>query len=173
MTNDPSHPMKATETEKFRSLLKSFDTAVLVTHADAIHLRSRPMVIAHVDDNGDLWFITDDHSAKVHEIEEETRVHVVCQNGRDSCVAVSGLAYLVRDRVKVKEFWKTPFRVWFPEGAEDPNIVLIRVAGEQGEYWDNTGIKRFTYLYRAVKAVLTGTVPEVTEGRQHGQVTLD
>jgi hypothetical protein len=46
------------------------------------------------------------------------------------------------------------------------------VAGEEGEYWDNTGVKRFTYLYRALKAVATGTTPEITEGRQHGHVHL-
>ena len=164
--------MKPTDTEKFRDLLKTFDTAVLVTHSEPGALRARPMVVAHVDDNCDLWFITDEHSAKVQEIAEDTRVHVIGQNGRNSCVSISGRAFLARNPEKVREFWKTAYRVWFPEGPDDPSIILIRVAVHEGEYWDNTHVKRFTYLYRAVKAVLTGTTPEITEGKQHGHVDL-
>ncbi len=164
--------MKQTDTEKFHDLLEGFDTAMLITHHENGHLRSRPMVVVHVDDNCDLWFITDEHSAKVHEIEEDKRVHVVCQNGRNSCASISGRAALVRDPVRVREYWKSAYRVWFPQGVEDPSIVLIRVSGDEAEYWDNTGIKRFTYLYRALKAVATGTTPEITEGQQHGHIHL-
>jgi general stress protein 26 len=165
--------MKQTESEKFHELLKGFDTAVLVTHAGDGRLRARPMVVAQIDDNCDLWFITDEHSAKVHEIANDTRVHVIGQKGRDSCASISGRAFLVHDRARVRELWKTAYRVWFPQGVDDPSIVLVRVAGEEAEYWDNTGIKRFSYLYRAVKAVLTQTKPEVEEGRQHGHVRLE
>ena len=164
--------MKRTQPEKFYGLLKNYDTAVLITHGQETHFRARPMVIARVEDNCDLWFITSEDSAKVHEIEVDTRVHVVCQKGRTSCVSISGHASLVRDRAKTQELWKSAFQVWFPQGADDPNIVLIHVAGEHGEYWDNTGVNRLTYAYRAIKAVATGTVPEITEGEQHGRVNL-
>src|SRR5690349_13946276 len=135
--------MKQTESEKFRDLLQTFDTAVLVTHTDNGCLRARPMVVADVDNKCDIWFITDEDSAKVHEIAEDTRVHIVAQKGRDSCVSLSGRAFLVRDRERIRGLWKTAFRVWFPQGAEDPSIALIRVAGDEAEYWDNTGAKRF------------------------------
>jgi general stress protein 26 len=164
--------MEKTQTKHFRNLLRTFDTAVLITHGQQTHFSSRPMVIALVEDNCDLWFITNEDSAKVHEIEADTRCHVVCQNGRSSCATVSGHACIVRDRVTINELWKPGYRIWYPQGLNDPSIVLIQVTGEHGEYWDNTGAKGITYMYRAIRAVVTGTTPEVTEGEQHGHVDL-
>lgn len=164
--------MKPTETEKFRELLETFDTAVLITHDQHSALRARPMMVAQIDEQCDLWFITGEDSAKLHEIESDTRVQVICQNGKTSCISIAGRASLHRDRTKIRDLWKAAYRVWFPKGVEDPNIVLIRVAGEQGEYWDNTGMNQVTYAYRAMKALATGTTPEVTEGKQHGHVEL-
>jgi general stress protein 26 len=164
--------MKPTELETFRDLLRDFDTAVLMTYDRQKRFRARPMAIAHVEDNCDLWFITNEDSAKVHEIEANTRVHVTCQNGRSSCLSISGHASLSRDRLKIREIWKPPFRIWFPEGEEDPNIVLIHVKGEQGEYWDSTWTEGLLYAYQAIKAVVTGTTPKIVEGEQHGKVRL-
>lgn len=57
--------MKSTQTNNFRDLLCEFETAVLVTHTEGI-LRARPMAIAQIEDNCDLWFITGEATAKVH-----------------------------------------------------------------------------------------------------------
>lgn len=164
--------MNPTEFEIFRGLLRGYDTAVLITHGRETGFRARPMMIAHVDDNADLWFITSEDSAKIHEIESNTRVHVICQNGSSSCLSVSGRASLSRERIKIRDLWKPTFRVWFPQGEADPNIVLIHVMGEQGEFWDNSGTEGLTYMYEAVKAVITGTTPKIREGEQHGHVNL-
>ncbi len=175
--NKPGHSPHAIsspgdQTEKFFQLLTGFDTAVLLTHGTQSLFCARPMVIAQVDDNCDLWFLTGADSAKVHEIETDTRVHVVCQEGRTRCVSISGRATLENDRARVRDLWKAPFRVWFPLGVDDPNLVLIHVRGEVGEYWDNKGLNRLAYAYQALKAAATGTTPEVIEGKQHGRVNL-
>lgn len=164
--------MKPTDHERFHALLKDFDTAVLITRGGETDFRARPMAIARVEADCDLWFITAADSAKVHEIEQDTRVHVVCQKGWTSCVSITGRASLHRDRAEIRKVWKTPYQVWFPGGVDDPNIVLIHFAGEHGEYWDNTGMNRLLYSYKAIKALATGTTPEVEEGNQHGHVTL-
>ncbi len=164
--------MEKSETEHFCDLLKAFDTAVLITHGQSSHFRSRPMAIARVEESCDLWFITNVDSAKVHEIEADTRAHAVCQNGRSSCVTVSGQALVIRDRQMAGELWKPAYRVWFPLGINDPHLVLIKLTGERGEYWDNTGANGITYIYQAIRAVVMGTTPEVAEGEQHGVIDL-
>ena len=158
--------------ERFRDLLSGFSTAVLITHDGGKTLRARPMAIAGVDGHCDLWFLTSRDSAKAHEIQKDTHVQVVCQNGWSSCACISGRASLDQDRDKIRTLWNASFQVWFPKGLDDPDIVLIRVSVEQGEYWDNNGINRFTYAYLAFKAIVTGTAPEVKEGVQHGRVTF-
>lgn len=164
--------MKPTSTETFRKLLSDFDAAVLVTHGTRTHFQARPMVIAKVDSNCDLWFITSAESAKVHEIEADTRVQVICQNGRSRCLSIAGHASLVRNRETIRELWNPMLLPWFPAGAEDPDLVLIKVEGEHAEFWDNSGFKGLTYLYQTIKAVATGSTPKVEEGRQHGEVNL-
>ena len=164
--------MQDDQLEKFRSVLKSFDTAALVTHAVSGGLRARPMAIADIDADCDLWFITDEASAKAHEIQADTRVLVVCQNGWSSAVSLSGRASLVKDRAKIASLWKEAYRVWFTGGKDDPHIVLIHVNGEEGEYWDATGINRLKYFYRAAKAYATNTRPEMVPGENYAKVKL-
>ena len=163
--------MNQTQNEKFRERLEDFDTAVLITHAHG-ELRSRPMAIAGVDADCGMWFFTSKESAKVHEIERDTRVNIVCQHGWSACVCANGYASLERDLTLIERLWSVAFQVWFPRGATDPDIVLIHVRLEKGEYWDNTGLNRFSYAYESVKAIVTGKKPQVKEGEQHGKIDL-
>ncbi len=85
-TTDSNHtPAEHAPSEKerahFLQLLHQFHTAMLVTHESEDRLRARPMAVAKIEDDGKLWFLTDAENAKAHEIERDTRVHIVCQQG--------------------------------------------------------------------------------------------
>ena len=165
-------PSTSDQREHFHRLLKQFHTAMLVTHAGDGRLRARPMAVAKVEDDGRVWFFTGAESAKVHEIEADTRVQIVCQNDRSAYLSMSGYADLRRDRSKIAELWQEPFRVWFPAGKDDPNIELIVVRPEEGEFWDNEGFNKIKCLIESAKAYASGTTPAVEEGNQHGRMEL-
>jgi general stress protein 26 len=164
--------MAETQMDKLKALLERFDSAMLITHAQGEKMRARPMAIGKVEDNCDLWFLTGKESPKVHEIEKNQQVGVVCQDGEKICISISGRAELVNDRRKLGEMWKEPFKVWFPGGKEDPEIRLIFVRGDEAEYWDTHGGKGVSYVFSAVKSYATGEKPEIKEGEQHGKVKL-
>lgn len=164
--------MNENQIEKLREQLQDFDTVVLIAQGKDSAGHARPMAVARVDENCDLWFFTGEHSAKVREIEADTRAQVICQSGWTSCVILEGGAALVRDRAMIRDLWKPAFKVWFPDGADDPNLALIHFTGQRAEYWDNIGANRFTYIYQSLKAVVQGTTPQIKEGDQHGRVTL-
>jgi len=44
---------------------------------------------------------------------------------------------------------------WLPQGPDDPSVVLIKVTGHTGEYWDTPG-GRVASLMSFVKAKVTG-----------------
>src|ERR1700750_234953 len=90
-------PATAEQREHFLKLLRQFSTAMLVTHAEGHRLRARPMAIAQVADDGTLWFITGLETAKAHEIEVDTDVHVVCQDDHSAYLSLAGTARLVQD----------------------------------------------------------------------------
>lgn len=154
-----------TTREHFFKLLHDFPNAMLVTRTAEGDLHSRPMAVAEVDDDGDMWLATDVHSEKISELTEDAHVSVSLQND-ETFVAISGKAEVVRDPGKVQSFWDEAWRIWFPKGPEDPNLVLIRVKPAHGEYWDTSGISTAKFLYDSAKAYVTGTRPHYDPGEQ-------
>lgn len=164
--------METTAHEKMHDLLKDFDTAMLVTRTPAGELRSRPMALADVDAEGTLWFLTQRGSGKMDEIARDEHVNVSMQSNR-KFVSVSGTVTPVADRAKLNELWNEAWKTWFPGGKDDPNLTLLRVDGQSGEYWDNSGTSGIKYLIEAGKAYLSGTRPDVENDPQiHGSVKL-
>lgn len=162
----------AEQREHLFRLLRKFNTAMLVTHGDGRELRVRPMAIAQVDEAGQIWFISSAETAKVHEIETDARVNVVCQKDHAAYLSLAGRASLVHDRVKLDEVWNEMIRVWFPGGKDDPSIVLICVTPESGEFWDNQGTHKIKYLFESAKAWVSGRKPDLEEGEEHAVLKL-
>lgn len=154
---------------RFHKLLKHFNTAMLVTHAGK-EMHARPMVIAKVEDNGNLWFLTERNSPKIREIEADSNVTVICQDERYRCISILGQAHLSQDKEQLSELWKAEFKAWFPEGESDPNIVMIHVHGREAEFWDNHGLVGVRYLFKAIKAAAVGDRPKIEKGKEHGRV---
>lgn len=164
--------MNNEQVKKIREMLQEFDTALLVTHGIDAPFHARPMAIARVEANCDVWFFASRSSAKVQEIQNDQRVLIVCQNEMSRYVAVQAAARLILDRNKTAELWKETYQTWFPKGINDPDLMLIRAQAESAEYWDNEGFKSVKYLFEAAKAYMKGTRPHIEEGEQHGSVTF-
>ena len=159
-------------TEKFRELFEDFDTAMLVTRAPDGQLRARPMAIADCDPDGTFWFLTQSDSGKIDEIAADPHVNVVMQS-KLKFVSVSGTSTPVDDRAKIDELWNEAWKTWFPGGKDDPTLILLKVHGTKGEYWDNSGTGGIKYLIEAGKAYLSGTQPDVENDPQiHGKVNI-
>jgi len=157
---------------KLRELLEDFETAMLVTRTADGELRSRPMQLASADADGTLWFMTQRDSGKLGEIAADNHVNVALQEDR-RYVSISGTAHPHEDRAKVAELWNEAWKIWFPGGKDDPNLLLLKVQGRSGEYWDNSGSSGIKYLIEAGRAYLSGTEPDVDgDPKIHGSVTL-
>ncbi len=164
--------MATSPDRKLHDLLEGFGLAMLVTRTPGGQLRGRPMALAEVEPGGTLWFATDRNSTKVDELAADNHVAVTMQSNT-KFVSLSGTAATVDDREKLARLWKAEWKVWFPGGKDDPNLVLLRVDGSAGEYWDSGGPGGLKYLIEAGKALLTGTRPDVAEDpKVHGQVSL-
>lgn len=145
---------------------------MLVTHSEGGKLHARPMQVAEVEDSGRLWFLTGADTGKVEEIRADASVSVLFQNERASFLNLSGVARLTRDRSRIEALWSEGFKTWFPQGKDDPNLLLVAVEPEEAEYWDNRGANKVRYAIQALGAYIQGERPEVKEGEQHGRVDL-
>ncbi len=145
---------------------------MLVTHTPEGELRGRPMAIAEIEDDCRLWFFSGSTCGKVEEIKDDSQVSIICQREESIYLSISGIATVNRERTKINALWKESFRTYFPKGKDDPDIALIHVVPEDGEYWDNEGFNKIKYIFQAAKAYATGTVPAIEEGQQHAKVAL-
>jgi general stress protein 26 len=124
------------------ALIKDIKFAMLTTVEDDGSLRSRPMATQQAEFDGDLWFFTGASSAKVGEVQRDRQVNVsYADTDGQRYVSVSGTAQLVRDRAKIKELWNPIFKAWFPDGLDDPDLALLKVAVERAEFWDSPSSK--------------------------------
>jgi general stress protein 26 len=160
----------AQQREHFISLLKRFETVMLVTLNSDHEFHGRPMMVADVEGDGRMWFITSTDTAKVHEIEMDSHVYVTAQDGDSAFLTLSGRASLVDDHDKLTSLWRESFRTWFPIGKEDPFIELISMRPERGEFWDSTAGSRAKYFWEAAKAFVSGSAPEGEDEDQHAEV---
>ena len=158
---------------KVLEMLESFDTAMMVTHAGSGPLDCRPMHVAEleVDRGGPIWFITSAESRKVVEIARDAETMLIFQDdGR--FLAVWGRSRVVSDREHVERLWKEPYRIWFPDGVDNPDIRLIAVEPHSAEFWDDAAANKVRYLFDAATAYATGEPPAIREGVEHGRTNL-
>ena len=128
--------------------------AMLTVEEDG-KLTSRPMgSIARPEENR-IYFVTRLDS-KVGEIGGSAPVNLgYSDTHKNTYLSVSGTARTSQDREKLRELWSMWVEAWLPQGPEDPGVVLIKVEGHTGEYWDTPG-GAVSSVMSFVKAKVTG-----------------
>jgi general stress protein 26 len=163
--------MSEDKLQRFKEILDSFDNAMLVSHSPDGSLRARPMAIAGVGNDGELWFITSIESPKVEELEREPSVAIVAQSGT-KFLSISGLAEVRRDRDVIEEHWLPEFNLWFEEGQQDPTATAIRLVPTRAEYWDRSGLKPWRHAFDIVMAMFPGQTLDEHELEDHAKLDL-
>ncbi len=125
----------------------------------------RPMATAGVDEEGNIWFLSEKESEKNQEIGADPRVRLFYSHpGKSSFLIVSGQAEIVYDRDKIRQLWTPLDKTWFKEGEDDPSISLLKVKPFTAHYWDTKG-NAMVNFFKMVASVATGkTLVEGEEG---------
>ncbi|MGI3782985.1 MAG: pyridoxamine 5'-phosphate oxidase family protein [Janthinobacterium lividum] len=139
---------------KVAELASDIKFAMLTTVDADGELVSRPMAHQDVEADGDLWFFSSRDSRKVAHVQANPHVAVTLASS-STWVSINGSAAVVEDTQKAKDLWSVDMEAWFPDGPEDPSIVLIKVTGDTAEYWDGPG-GRVSSVLSLVKSKLTG-----------------
>ncbi len=164
MPSAPTDDLKHLE-----ELVGHFHAAMLVTHAEDGSLRARPLSLGHIHDRGVLYFATSLASPKVSELERDPSVAVTLQDGR-RYVSISGTARVTRDRALIDRLWSEAWKLWFPQGKDDPELCIVEVTPHDAEYWDQTGLAGVRFVLEAAQAYATGTKPKSGESGDHAKI---
>ena len=154
---------------KLYELIKDVKIAMMTTVDSGGKMHTRPMYSQEADEHGDLWFFTQLDASPTQEISHDNKVSLGYSDpNSQTYVAIAGKAEVVRDQSKINEKWSEPLKAWFPKGKDDPQIGLIRVHPEKGEYWDSPS-STIVHLVGYVKAAVTG---ERANPGDHAKVNL-
>jgi general stress protein 26 len=124
---------------ELNQLIKGIEFAMLTTIRSNGTLHSCPMASQEVDADGVLWFLTDSNTEKAEAVRFNDHVNVAYADpGSQRYISVSGRCELARDQEKSGQLWKPRYKTWFPEGLDDPNLILLKVHVQEAEYWNDS-----------------------------------
>src|SRR6185295_14215623 len=158
---------QADDLQKLRDMVKDIDFCMLTTVDEYGDLHSRPMSAnGEIDPNGSLWFFTGASSHKVSEVAKLPKVSISFAEPKSQrYISITGVAQVVRDRKRIEELWKPEFKMWFPEGKDDPEIALLRIDLVKAEYWDSPS-STVGYVLSFVSSLVTGKQPDFGENKK-------
>ncbi len=97
-----------------------------------------PMSHVDIDDQGSLWFFTNNNSERACNIQTDPSIQLTYAHEADSTyLCIEGTAQLNFDKSKMKELFNPYLKAWFPKGLSDPTISLLVVRPIHVEYWIN------------------------------------
>lgn len=154
--------------EQLYDLIDDIEIALMTTRRPDGSLVSRPMATQQRSEGTDLWFVTNEETAKIDELEHDPHVNLgYYKNGTYEFVSVSGIARLSKDPAKIRELYQPSWRAWFGDeggarngGPEDPRIVLVLIEAQSAVYMKARHGKAVT-LFQVVKGAVTGERPHV------------
>jgi general stress protein 26 len=123
---------------------------------------SCPMTLQQATDEAALWFFTSKTTPTARNVERDPRIGVALMGDDMFYASVYGTASLSDDRAKMRELWDPLVKAWFPQGVEDPNLVLLRLDIERGEYWDSDQ-NAMLKMFALAKGLASGKRPDVGE----------
>ncbi|MCU0686186.1 MAG: pyridoxamine 5'-phosphate oxidase family protein [Polyangiaceae bacterium] len=165
-----SDTSKTDSTKHLFDLLSSFRIGMVVVRAPEGLMSARPMAISERQ-GLDFWFMTSRQTGLVEALRDRTEALVTMQDST-RYVTLNGHARLEDDRARIHRNFSETDKVWFPQGPDDPNIVLAHFRPEHAEYWDNSGLRGVRFAVEATKAYLKGEPLPQGKLTNHGEVQV-
>jgi general stress protein 26 len=114
------------------------------------------MGTADIDEEGNIWFFTNECSHKASEVSVENTVSLTYSDpNNQTYLSIVAEASLVDDKAKMKELWSPFIQAFFPKGLNDPKLTLLKVQPTDAEYWDSSS-SSMVVLFNLLKAVVNG-----------------
>lgn len=123
--------------EQLWDLIKDIKFGMFTTRHGNGHLHARPMTTqnSRLDDDAALWFFLSRQGTAPADLLADSNVCMVyADTHADSYVSVSGTATLSDDRAKKEELWSPFAQAWFPDGIDDTDLALVRLAITHADY---------------------------------------
>lgn len=141
--------------EKIKSIVEEVRVAMMTTRTEPSGMRSRPMEVLKVDDDGTVWFFTDEQAGKTKTLATDHLVILsFTETKKGLYLTLYGRTYLEDDAEKMESLWNPVLNTWYP-GKSKEQLVLVRFVTEKAEYWSKAK-NLWEQIFYAGKAMVTG-----------------
>ena len=128
--------------------------AMLTLRESDGQLSSRPMTPQEMDAQGAIWIMLSHGSTTQAIGDGHDEVNLAFSDERHAAyISISGRATVVQDTARKQALWTLMARPWFPGGAEDPSLLLLRVQPHRAEVWDGPASSTARVLALAASVV--------------------
>lgn len=141
---------------KIKELADKADICMFASALDKKPISVRPMSTQEVGEDGVISFFSRKDSDKNVDIQMDNKVQLFYAN-KDSAefLSIYGEAEIMEDPAEAKRLWTPLAKTWFNEGADDPQLTIIRVHPVDAYYWDTKSNKVVSFL-KIVAGAVTG-----------------
>ncbi|WP_417622878.1 pyridoxamine 5'-phosphate oxidase family protein [Parasphingorhabdus sp.] len=151
--------MNNDDREELYDMIEDVGTAMLVTE-NAGELRSRPMTGKLYRDSGEIWFLAERESEKIHEIAEDMTSNLsYASPEKETYISLSGTSILSRDLEKIDDLWGPWAKAWLQCEKDDPKVAAICFRPQIAEYWSSAS-SSLVQAWEIAKATVTGEQPD-------------
>lgn len=155
---------------KIKEMAKDISMCMFCTELSVRPIPTRPMSVADIDDDGNLWFISSRNSNKNFEIGHDDEVQLIFAKNADvHFLSVFGKAIIYKDKAHVEEVWTPMAKAWFDEGKDDPEVTVIKVEPKDAYYWDTKDGKMIS-LIKWAAGTITGNMKD--DGGVEGRLNV-
>lgn len=152
--------------EKIKSIAESAGTCFFSTNLK-VETNTRPMALQEVDDDGNLWFLSDVTSQKNRDIENDPIVELYfMNNSKYEYIFFKAKATISRDKALIEKYWTNFANAWF-DGKDDPNVSVIKVSPTDGYYYE-TKENKIIAMSKMLFAAATGS--KIEDGGVEGNL---
>lgn len=162
----PSYPVgEPVSPDRVWELIKAIDIAMLVTRWSE-GLRGRPMSTIPTPEKRLIYTLTENNSPAAADIRADGAVFLSYQ-GRGDHVALQGQAHVNPDKGLVKDLWNPGAQLFWPNGPEAHDVVVLEIDPGHADVWDGPGL--LGGIASIVSAAVKGKSPDLGE---RGEVDL-
>lgn len=127
---------RVTSTRALREIIDDIEIAMLTTLDASGEMQCRPLQTQKMGDDCALWFITRaDTSAARHAASRPQVSLCYASPEKQTYAVVYGQIECLHNREVLERLWTPAHKVFFPEGREDPGLVLLRVDPTHADCW--------------------------------------
>jgi general stress protein 26 len=142
--------------KKLKELVDEVAICMFTTLDDDNNVTSRPMYTSSIDEEGNLWFFTNEFSEKISDLSKDNLVHLIYSHPvKNIYVDVKGSCSVIIDKTKMEELWDAKLQSWFPEGLDDARLCLVKVTTETAYFWNHSSSK-MGLLFHMIRSITKG-----------------